>query len=181
MPAIQIALLRGIDVGRAKRVSMANLRSFFESLGFKNVRTLLNSGNVIYEAPGSPPSTSAPRIERALLDRIGLISKITVLTAADLTSIIDDNPLRTIAHNPSRLLVTMLTNPVDRKEVQPLLKQKWTPETLALGRRAVYLWTPEGILKSKAAVAVSRIVGDGATSRNWATMLKLQALVEGMA
>ena len=160
---------------------MADLRSLFGSLGFKNVRTLLNSGNVVYEAPGSLPSTSASRIEKAVLDRLGFVSRITVLTAAELTSIIDENSLKKIADNPSRLLVTILTNPADRKQIQPLLKQKWTPETLALGKRAVYLWTPEGILKSKAAVAVARIVGDGATSRNWATILKLQALTAEMA
>ena len=67
--AIQIALFRGINVGKAKRIAMAELKAMFEDLGFSNVRTLLNSGNVVFEAEHSATATSATRIARSRSSR----------------------------------------------------------------------------------------------------------------
>ena len=65
----QVALLRGVNVGAAKRVAMADLRALVEGLGYGGVRTLLNSGNVVYDAPGVAPAAAAARIERVLANR----------------------------------------------------------------------------------------------------------------
>jgi uncharacterized protein (DUF1697 family) len=83
-----------------------------------------------------------------------------------------------VADDPSRLLVAVLRNPADRPKLQPLLKQNWAAEVLAIGTRVAYLWCPEGILASRLAEAVSRVLGDAVTARNWATVLKLHALSE---
>jgi uncharacterized protein (DUF1697 family) len=179
MAGRQIALLRGINVGRAKRIAMADLRTLVEDLGYQDVRTVLNSGNVVFTVPGKMRGSSAGRIERAIETRLGVSSRVTVLTAAELATAIADNPLGDVADNPSRLLVTVLTNPTDRARLKPFARADWAPEALAIGVRVAYLWCPDGFLKSRVAEAVSRALGDAATSRNWATMTKLHALAGG--
>ncbi len=100
-----------------------------------------------------------------------------VLSAPELADAIAGNPLLTIADDPSRLLVTVLNQPADRARLNPLTRQEWAPEALAVGRRVAYLWCAGGILASPLAIAVGRVLGDAATSRNWSTMIKLHALV----
>ena len=167
-------LLRGINVGKAKRVAMADLRTMVGALGYRDVRTVLNSGNVIFTGParGDP----AASIEKALIDRLGVAARVTVLTAAELAAVVAENPLLKVADNPSRLLVAVLRDPADRKKLQPFTKQDWSPEALAVGPRVAYLWCADGILASRLAEAVNRALGDGVTARNWATVLKLHAL-----
>jgi uncharacterized protein (DUF1697 family) len=172
----QIALLRGINVGKAKRISMGDLRALVEKLGYGNVRTLLNSGNVIFESAKDTPSASAAKIEKAIAGRLGITARTIVLTSSELDSIIEDNPLLKIATNPSLLLVSVLADPLDRKTILPLAKQKWSPGALGIGKRVAYLWCPDGSLKSPLADSVNRLLADRVTARNWATMLKLQAI-----
>jgi uncharacterized protein (DUF1697 family) len=174
-----VALIRGINVGRAKRVAMADLRAIVEGLGCGDVRTLLNSGNVVFTAPASGKKDFAGRIEKAITARLGISARVTVLTAAELAAIVADNPLGAIAEDPSRLLVTVLIDPAHRKHLLPLKKQDWRPEVLAVGTRAAYVWCPRGMIESRLATAVNRVLGDGATTRNWATVTKLHALATG--
>ena len=177
-----IALLRGINVGRAKRVAMADLRALFEALGYRDVRTVLNSGNVVYAAPETASSSVAARVEEALGARLGLSIRVTVLTAAQLATVVGENPLLDRADDPtclrsqSRLQVAFLADPADRARLQSLMEQEWSPEALALGTRVAYLWCPDGLGKSPLHKAVSRLLSDGVTTRNWSTVLKLQAL-----
>jgi uncharacterized protein (DUF1697 family) len=173
---IHIALIRGINVGHAKRVSMADLRALVEGLGYGDVRTLLNSGNVLFSASDVASSDAAARIERALEEQLGVAARVTVLTAAELATVVADNPLLAVADNPSRLMVAVLANPRDRALLEPLLAQDWAPEALALGARVAYLWCPEGVIASRLSEAVGRALGDAVTTRNWATVTKLHAL-----
>jgi uncharacterized protein (DUF1697 family) len=173
-----VALLRGINVGRAKRVAMADLRAVVEDLGFEDVRTLLNSGNVVFGGRRAVPGDAAARIEKALATRVGVTARVTVLTAAELAAAVAENPLREIADDPSRHLVAVLRDPADRPKLESLLKQDWAGDVLAVGTRVAYLWCAGGILESRLAEAVNRILGDGVTTRNWATLLKLQALTQ---
>lgn len=172
----QVALLRGINVGRAKRVAMADLRALVETLGYSDVRTLLNSGNVVFTAPDTAESDAGSRIDKALETQLGVSSRVTSLTAPELASIAQDNPLPGIAHDPSRLLVTIPNDREDLVRLEPLLKQDWAPDVLAVGERVAYIWCSEGILASRLAETIGRMLRDGATSRNWATILKLHAL-----
>ena len=87
-----VALLRGINVGRAKRVAMGDLRALVEALGFTDVRTLLNSGNVVFSGAAANPADLAARLERALANRLGVSSTIVVLTSGDVQTIVDDRP-----------------------------------------------------------------------------------------
>ena len=179
MPATHVALLRGINVGKAKRVAMEDLRALVSGLGHRDVRTLLNSGNVVFSAAGKAPAPEmAEHIERAIEKRLGLTSKVTVLTAAEVRNAIDQNPLVRVATEPSRHFVAVLASAAHRKHLDPLAKTDWSPEAFAVGRRVAYLWCPEGVLASRLQVAVGRALDDAVTTRNWATMLKLRGMME---
>jgi len=173
----QVAFLRGINVGRAKRVAMADLRALFAELGYRDVQTLLNSGNVVFGPSNGSPAETASRIEEALPARLGLSSKVTVLGAREVATIVQENPLTPVADNPSRLLVMILADPARLRLLEPLLKDDWSPEALALGRRAAYLWCPNGLLSGRLAEAAGRLLGDGVTTRNWATVTKIHNLL----
>jgi uncharacterized protein (DUF1697 family) len=177
MAGRHVALIRGINVGRAKRVAMADLRVLVADLGYRDVRTLLNGGNIVFTVPPKSPDDAAIRIEHALASRLGVSARVTVLTAAELAAAMADNPLCEITDNPSRLLVFVLADPSDRSKLQPLTEQEWAPEAIAIGRRVAYLWCPAGIVESPLAAAVGRKLGDAVTARNWATMTKLHTLV----
>lgn len=172
----RIALIRGINVGKAKRVAMADLRRLVEDLGYSAARTLLNSGNLIFTAAGTTPTENAARIEEALASRTGISARVTVLSATELTTVVTNNPLLGVAENPSRLLVAFLTDPSHRARLDSLTERTWDPEALALGNRVAYLWCPDGVLASPLHRAVSRALGDAVTARNWSTVCRLDAL-----
>jgi len=174
-----VALIRGINVGRAKRVTMADLRALVGDLGYADVRSLLNSGNVVFSVPGSARGDPAARIEKGMTERLGISARVTVLTVEELAAVVADNPLSKVAHHPSRLFVTVLFDTADRKRLLPLARQEWAPDVFAVGGRAAYLWCPKGMMDSRLVAAVNRLLGDAATTRNWATMTKLQALIGG--
>jgi uncharacterized protein (DUF1697 family) len=173
---MHVALLRGINVGRAKRVAMADLRALVEGLGYENVRTLLNSGNVVFSVPRGARGDPALRIEQALEAELGVSSRVIALSARELKAVVDGNPLGAVADDPARLLVAFLQQAADRKRLAALEREDWAPEVLAVGGRAAYLWCAQGILQGKVFAALARALGEGTTSRNWATVLKLQAL-----
>lgn len=171
-----IALLRGINVGRAKRVAMADLRTLFEELGFTDVRTVLNSGNVVFGGLTGKPDAAARAIEEALVQRLGVAARVTVLGAPEMAVVVDGNPLVEQATDHARLVTFILSGAAQRKLLKPLLAQDWAPGALAIGERAAYVWCPTGVLDSAAAAAVAKLLGDATTSRNWNTLCKLQAL-----
>jgi uncharacterized protein (DUF1697 family) len=173
-----VALIRGINVGRAKRVAMADLRALVEDLGYADARTLLNSGNIVFTAPGATASDAAARIETALVSRLGLSARVTVLSNAELANVVRENPFLKVADNPSRLQVAFLTSTADRSRLGPLTKQDWGPEKLAVGARVAYLWCPDGIADSPLWEAVGKSLGDAVTTRTWTTVTKLHALSE---
>ncbi len=174
-----VAFLRGINVGKAKRVVMADLRVLIEGLGYGDVRTLLNSGNAVFSATSATASNAAARIEEALAKTLGVSARVTTLTAPELAAIVVENPLLEIADNPSRFLVAVLNDPIDRARLEPLLEQDWGGDALAIGSRVAYVWCAGGILESRLLKAVERALGGAVTSRNWATILKLHALLQG--
>lgn len=170
----QVALLRGINnAGKGTRVAMADLRALFEGLGFCNVRTLLNSGNVVFSVPAGKQRNVAARIEQALASRLQVTSPLTVLSTDEVTAAVSDNPFARVATNPSHLLVVVPQVPSALDRLRPLRKERWDPEAFALGRRVAYLWCARGVAKSPLWVAVDRALERSGTARNMATMTKL--------
>lgn len=172
---VKVALLRGINVGRAKRVAMADLRGLVEDLGYGDVRTFLNTGNVVFTSSDGA-AKAARRIEEGMTEHLGVSARVTVLTAAELDAAVDGNPLLEIADDPSRLLVAFLADPADRSRLEPLTEEDWAPESLGLGERVAYLWCPDGVLASRLPEAVGQALGDAVTTRNWRTVKKLNGL-----
>jgi len=159
---------------------MADLRVLFEGLGFLDVRTVLNSGNVVFSlAAKGRGEVLAQRIEKALAARLGLSSRVSVLSADEVAAAVRDNPLSDVATNPSHLLVLVPPVPSDLGRLKPLIKERWRPEALALGSRVAYLWCANGVAKSPLWAAVDRALGRAGTARNIATIAKVMALLEG--
>ena len=165
-----------MNVGTAKRVAMADLRLLVGDLGYGDPRTLLNSGNVVYSAPGVTPAVAAARIEAALAGRLGVSCRVVALSAAELAESVAVEPFAGVAVDPSRLLVAVPAEPRALAALAPLAARDWGAEALALARRVAYLWCPDGVLASRVSAAVNAALGDGVTSRNWTTMVKLSAL-----
>jgi uncharacterized protein (DUF1697 family) len=172
-----VALMRGINVGKAKRIAMADLRALAEGLGYTEVATLLNSGNLVFSAAARSGATAAACIQACIDSELGVACKVTVLSAPQWQAVLDDNPLTGMMTDPSRLLVAVWRDSAGREATERFMQQDWAPDAVACGRHAAYLWCSEGILASRAAVALDRQLRDGITSRNWATALKIQALL----
>ena len=177
---MHVALLRGINVGKAKRVAMADLRTLCEKLGYRDVSTLLNSGNLIFSAPRADAKAAA-RIQKEIASQIGVSCRVLVLTGTELDRVVAENPFSEGESEPSRFLVTVLANPSDRARVAALAKQDWGAERFGVGSHAAYLYCANGIIESRALLAIGKLLGDAATSRNWATIRKLHALTRERA
>jgi uncharacterized protein (DUF1697 family) len=173
-----IALLRGVNVGRAKRIAMADLRKLIADLGYEHVRSVLNSGNVVFTGPVKPHDTVAAEIEEALVLKLGVAARTLVLDCRELQAIMSSNPLLELATDHARLLTFILAGPHSRQAIEALCGQDWHPGAMALGERAAYVWCPSGILDSTAAAALGKQLGDATTARNWATLSKLHALCQ---
>lgn len=186
MPAQRyVALLRGINVGKAKRIAMADLRAAYEGLGLIAVRTLLNSGNVVFTVPSGAPATLRPgqlaaTLEEATAARTGVSSRVTLLTAEELTAIVEANPLTEVATDSARLLVSVLESNAAREAIEALVDDHGAGETFAFGAgaagRALYVWCPGGLLASRLGAPLHGKHRDLVTNRNWATLTKLHAL-----
>lgn len=181
MAETYIALLRGINVGKAKRVAMADLRAVIESLGYTDARTLLNSGNAVFSSARALRRNAAEELRAALLKKTGVSSRFTLRSAGELDDVVRANPLLDVASDHSRLFAAFVADPADLTRLKPLAKQQWKPEVLALGPGVAYIWCPNGLLESKAQDAVGKLLGDGVTMRNWATVLKLVELTRADA
>ena len=175
-----IALLRGINVGKAKRIAMADLRALLEGLGHANVATLLNSGNVVFRSGKKTPAKIAAEISAAIATQLKIDVPVIVKSAEDLATIINDNALADAAADPSRLLVAFVQEADALPALSAIAPHVVPPEQFLLGREADYLHCARGILESKAGEVLVGKAGKAATTRNWATVLKLQALVEKM-
>lgn len=179
MPERCVALLRGVNLGGNKKVPMAELRRIVQELGFTDVSTLLNSGNVVFTARSNAVRGAAARIQQAVLDELGVSSKVTVLTAAELGAMLDENPLAGLCDNPSRMLIAVFAEAGAREKAEALAKQVWKPEVMAVGSRAAYLWCVNGIAAGQLGFAVDKALKTGVTARNLGTMTKLRGLTAG--
>jgi uncharacterized protein (DUF1697 family) len=168
-----IALLRGINVGKAKRIAMSDLREIFLKLGHGNVRTLLNSGNVLFDCSRPNTEKLALAVQNSIIAACGFSASVTVVTAANLAFIVRENPLLRIAKDPSRHFVAFVRHADALAPLRSLLDESWKPDALAIGPRAAYLWCADGALESRLSQKFARLAGETVTTRNWATVLKL--------
>ncbi|WP_332877317.1 DUF1697 domain-containing protein [Massilia sp. S19_KUP03_FR1] len=176
-----VALVRGINVGRAKRVAMADLRKLVSDLGYADVRSLLNSGNIVFSAASVLPASAARAIETALVLKLGVAARVMVLSSIELSAIVSDNSLLALADDHARLMVFVIAEPALHQHLAVLCESETGTGVMALGRHAAYVWCPTGVLDSAAAAAVGKLLGDATTARNWNTVTKLHQLCAEVA
>ena len=172
-----VALFRGINVGKAKRIAMADLRGLLARLGFTGITTLLNSGNAVFDAPAEAPGKLAVRLRAAVAKQLGVDALVIIKSAQEVDGIIAGNALRQIAPDHSRLLVAMTNDARSLAALRSLAKASWGAEKVHVGKHAAYVWCADGILASKAAVALLKNLDETGTTRNWATLNKIHALM----
>lgn len=170
-----VALLRGINVGTAKSVSMAELAEAFRGLGFTGVKTLLRSGNVVFEAGRALPADAASDISAAVLAATGVESSVLVLDSAVFLAIADANPLLDVATDGSKLFVTFveaMPTAVELPDAAALL-----PEVLRVGDAALYQWLPDGSTQTRVPKSFWKQFSGAVTARNWNTVSKIADLL----
>jgi uncharacterized protein (DUF1697 family) len=172
-----VALLRGINnIGKGKRVLMADLRSLLSRLGYSEVATVVNSGNAVFRASSGTPAEHSANIACAIFTQLKVQVPVIVKSARELQSVLSENPINARADEHSRFLVAFAQ---DRKALstlaalQPLVVP---PEVFAVGKSAAYMFCVVGIAESKAGRALIGIANKAITTRNLATVLKLHAL-----
>ena len=167
-----IALLRAINVAGNTMVGMSDLRDFLTKLGFTNVKSLLQSGNLTFDAL-RPAKNLEELLEKESAKRLGLETVFFVRTPAEWDVIIEKNPFRKEAkEDPGRLVVLFLKDARDGATLQKAIKGR----EVARGEgKQIYVYYPDGQGRSKLTNAlIERTLDTRATARNWNTVLKLQ-------
>lgn len=174
MPAF-VALIRGINVGRAKQVPMEDLRSAVEAAGFEDVRTVLRSGNVLLRGTGSE-SDIAGRVEQAIAARLRVDARVIVRTLDELAAIVQANPIPEAAADGARLHVMFLERAPSRDELDRIGHAASGDDVLRPVGREIYVWYRNGMAGSDTAGRLATLVKTGNTDRNWNTLRRLLAL-----
>jgi uncharacterized protein (DUF1697 family) len=171
-------LLRGINLGARNRIPMGELRQALEDAGFKNVRTYLQSGNVVLES-AAKPETVARKCERVIAKRFGLEIAVVARTRADLARIVKRNPLGKVAKDPKRYQVSFLSAKLTAEVARKLEAAAAESEQVVVSGREVYAWHPKTGASSRLwTLLAGKGLGVTATSRNWTTVEALLALVD---
>ena len=173
-----VALLRGINVGGNQMIAMADLRAALAEMGLADVRTLLQSGNVVFRARARAPDKLEALLEKATGARFGFTPAYHVRTADEWRAVVEANPFpREAKADPGHLLVTFFKAPLDSEKVRTLQAAITGRELVRSDGRQLYMIYPDGVGASKAALLVDKVLGVRGTARNWNTVMKLARLV----
>jgi len=174
---VYIALLRGVNLAGHKMVAMADLRAMLEALGFTDVRSLLQSGNLVFQARAQASTTVERKLEQEAQRRLDLATDFHVRTAAEWQTIIRRNPFADAARtDPGHLLMMCFKEAPAAKDVKALQAAiKGREVVRAVGRQAYFIY-PDGVGTSRLTTAlIDKTLGLRGTARNWNTVLKLGA------
>ncbi|NEY32502.1 DUF1697 domain-containing protein [Streptomyces sp. PRKS01-65] len=173
------ALLRGINVGGSRKLPMADLRTLLAGLGHTGVRTYLQSGQAVFTAGHGDEESLAAELTRAIEERFGFTVDVLVRDHAYLRAVAEACPFPAAELEARQLHVTYFSAPVGPGRFAEIDQAACLPEEFRLGDRALYLYAPDGLGRSRLAEALSRPrVNKGliATTRNWNTVVKLVEL-----
>jgi uncharacterized protein (DUF1697 family) len=170
-----VVLLRGINLGSKRRVAMADLRELIEGLGYDDVRTHLQSGNVVLRTAGSAAAVKT-KVEAALATHCGFDVDVVVRTNAQLNTVIGQNPFTGTATDNARYLVVFLEKAPPAAWRRSIDAGDYGPDEVAVHGKEIYLWLPTGVQNSKLArEATGKDLG-AATARNWNVVTRLAEL-----
>lgn len=173
-----IALLRAINVGGTSKLAMADLRAFVADLGFADVQTLVQTGNVVFRADTRARADLERLLEVEAKSRLGLDTTFFVRTTSEWEEIIARNPFPDVARrDPSHLVLLDLKDAPEPPALEALRSSIKGPETIEAVERQLYAVYPAGIGRSKLTnQLIESRLGTPGTGRNWNTVLKLAAL-----
>ncbi len=169
-----IALLRGINVGGRNKIAMPELRSLCAGLGWEDVQSYIQSGNLVFKA-SAPESSLEGELERSIDRRFGLSIPVIVRAAEDWPAYVRSNPYRDASQEePNVVLLALAKAPPKRGVVEALAEQAAGGERITQVGDALWIHYRSGIGRSKLSpTLLDRLVGSAVTARNWRTVLKL--------
>lgn len=174
-----LSLLRGINLGSHNKIPMLELKKLYEDLGYKNVKTYIQSGNVLFESEEADEEKVAGKIEKAILKKFGHEVKVLIRTKEELQALVDKNPFH--KKDAGRLYVSFLEKEADASAAEKIAPFKSGAEDFAIVGREVYLYVPDGYGRTKLSNnLIERKCGMAATTRNWKTVNALLALTDAV-
>jgi uncharacterized protein (DUF1697 family) len=173
-----IALLRAVNVG-GRKLPMAELRALCGELGWKDVETYIQSGNLVFTAPGKAEVLEA-KLEEAIDDRFGLDVPAIVRTASQWADLAAANPFPKVAgEEPNRLQLLVSKRPPGADAARKLMERARAGEAVEAAGGALWFHFPEGVGTSKLTPAlIDKAAGSPSTSRNWRTVIKLKEMAQ---
>jgi len=167
-----IAMLRGINVGGQKSIKMELLRKSFEALKFKDVKTYVQSGNVIFKGPTKSPDSLSKLIEKRILKGFGFSVPVLVKTSQEMGQTVQSNPfVRVKKIDSSKLYVTFLFEKPQRALLAKLDELDQSTDQLSYSGKEIYLYCPNGYGVTKLSnTAFEKKLAVTATARNWNTV-----------
>lgn len=177
-----VAWLRGVNIGGANRLAMADLRTLFAERGASGVETYIQSGNVAFSAPSEDAPRIAAEVEAKLARDFAVRTKLALVEAASLRRIVDANPFLSRGEDPAKLHVAFFSAPVAPERLAGLDPDRSPPDEFAPGENCLYLFLPLGVARTKLSNAwLDARLGVTTTARNWATAMKMLAIAEAPA
>jgi uncharacterized protein (DUF1697 family) len=174
----QVLLLRGINLGPNRRVPMPELRDLFGDAGYGDVRTYVQSGNIIVSSEAKPAELER-EASRLIAERFGFDVPVVARTRDELAAVVAGDPLGDVADNPKRYQVSFLDAPLGDDVAERLRALVADPEALVIDGREIYAWHPEGVARSKLWNGLAgKGLGVTATARNWTTVTTLLAMCD---
>jgi uncharacterized protein (DUF1697 family) len=178
---IHVSMLRGINVGGHKRIKMDRLRASFEALGFDQVKTYIQSGNVVFQTGKVPTSVLSKKIEERILKDFGFAVSVISRTADEVSRTIANNPfLKERGIDPARLHVMFLSEAPAPAALKKLADLTASPDQLRYSGREIYFYLPNGMSQSVLMKSsVNRILAVvTTTTRNWRTVNSLHQMCQ---
>ena len=175
-----IAMLRGINVSGHKLIKMDQLRASFQALGFRNVRTYVQSGNVIFEAGNDPVASLSEKIVKRILREFGFPVPALLRTAKEMERIVGKNPfLKKAAIDDSKLHITFLSEAAPKTAEKSLQTLAVNSEQFRISGHEIYLYCPDGYGRTKLSnSAIEKKLSVVATTRNWKTLNALVGMTK---
>ncbi|NJN84167.1 MAG: DUF1697 domain-containing protein [Caldilineaceae bacterium] len=173
-----VSLLRGINISGQKSMRMAELRELYKSLGFANIQSYLQSGNVLFQSDQEDGAELGRDIEAAIAERFGFEVSVLIRTPAEFEQVVENNPfLTTRNEDPTRLYVTFLAETPTESALAQANLPDHKPDEFVVAGQEIYIFCPNGYGRTKLSnTFFERKLKIRATTRNWKTVTALHDL-----
>ena len=174
---VMVALLRGVNVGGKGKLAMADLRTAAEACGYDNVRTYIQSGNLVFVAPSGSPQAVAERLRETIAATTQVQPEVIVRTRDELAAVVKQNPYAQRGEDAAHMHV-VFAGGEEEASLGSIDLAPYAPEEAVAIARQLYLFLPTGMGRSKLAADLARGKGPSGTTRNWRTVNKLLEMAD---